>query len=99
MRDDTRAALARVDRHSRGLQLKQTALVEDLESRLSPDREVMVAVYTIGHGGPGIGSDAGVLLITDYGIHWKGESAGAARVDIPWDKMHRIDVAEDLVGG
>ena len=99
MREDTNAALARIDRHSRGLGTKQTALIEDLESRLSPERKVRVAIYTIGHGGPGIGSDSGALLITDYGVHWKGESDGAARVDIPWDKIHRQDVAEESVGG
>ena len=91
MRDDTRAAIAQT---GRGLQDKYEHLVEDLESRLSPERKVMAALATVGHGGPS-GSDTGVLLVTDYGIHWKGEglAGGAApRLDLPWEKLHRAEV-------
>ena len=94
MRDDTRAAIAKTDR---GVTEKYEYLVEELESRLSPERTVLVAISTVGHGGPS-GSGVGVLLITDYGIHWKGEGlqgGGAPRLDLPWEKMHRAEVVMD----
>jgi hypothetical protein len=99
MRDDTQAAIAklRLDKGSTKRYLKQAALIEELESRLSPERTVKVVLYTVGHGGPA-GSDSGILLISDYGLHWKGESHGSARFDIPWEKLHRAEVTEDRSG-
>jgi hypothetical protein len=94
MRDDTRAAIAKSGRSVQG---KYECLVDELESRLSPDRKVLVAFSTVGHGGPS-GSDIGVILLTDHGIHWKGEGlagGGGPRLDLPWEKMHRAEVVMD----
>ena len=99
MRDDTKAAIAGTNR---GLGQKFEPLVEEIESRLSPERRVLVAIATVGHGGPS-GSDTGVLLLTDYGVHWKGEGlagGGAPRLDLPWAKLHRAEVvAEERSSG
>jgi hypothetical protein len=99
MRDDTRIAFERF--HDKG-QLKrvwkQTALIEDLESRLSPERQVKAGLYTVGHGGPG-GSEVGILLLSDYGLHWKGENRGSARLDLPWSSLRRAEVIEARSGG
>jgi hypothetical protein len=96
MRGDTQAAIAKLnlDKGSNKRYAKKAALIEELESRLSPERVVKVVLYTVGHGGPG-GSDAGMLLISDYGLHWKGETGGSPRLDLPWGKLHRAEVVED----
>src|SRR2546423_9424601 len=99
VRDDTRIAFQRF--HD-GKQLKriwkQTPVIEDLESRFSPEREVKVGFYTVAHGTPR-GSEVGILLISDYGLHWKGEDRGSPRLDLPWSKLARAEVIEAKSSG
>lgn len=96
MREDSRNLVEQLYGNNKRV-WKQSALIEDVESRLSPDRRVTLVLYTVGHGGPG-GSDAGVLLLSDYGLHWKGESRGSARLDLPWSSLARAEVIEARSG-
>ena len=94
MREDTERQIASLSNKSmrKDLQKKYLPLVEELESRLSAERTVEVVLACIIDTPES--SDLGVLLITDYGIHCKGESRGAARVDLPWLRIDQADISD-----
>jgi hypothetical protein len=66
--------------------------VQELEGRLSPSRTVTAMLQSVCHpeGGDAYNMDLGMLMISDYGVHWLGDTTG--RLDLPWGQIVRHDV-------
>lgn len=98
VRDDTKVVIGRFfGRDTKRLMKQGASVIEELESRLSPERNVEGVLYTICYGMPDTNNE-GILLLSDYGLHWKGTKRGAFRVDLAWDKLDRAEVIEARSG-
>jgi len=91
MRPDTQAL---IDKDGSKQLRKKSGLIEEIESRLSPERAVSFVRLTICDNRE-TGSEIGVLLFSDYGVHWKGEDGRTPRIDLAWNAMDQAEVTDE----
>jgi hypothetical protein len=92
MRQQTAEIIAELDRDASNALMKRQDAIEELESRLGAAREVIDVLTSVASPQvtDGHTMDAGVLMLSTYGIHWLGERSG--RLDVGWDIISRCDV-------
>ena len=91
MRADTQAL---VDEEGSKQLKKKAGLIEEIESRLSPERTVSFVRLTICDNRE-TGSEIGILLLSDYGVHWKDEDGRSPRIDLAWGAMDQAEVTDE----
>ena len=91
MRADTQAL---VDEQGSKQLRKKAGLIDEIESRLSPERTVSFVRLTICDNRD-TGSEIGILLLSDYGVHWKGEDGRSPRIDLAWTAMDQAEVTDE----